>query len=279
MRIEIDGRAFAFADHAVDLDGAAPAEAVVRAIRDGTVEGVVADCPAPGPLHEHVGHVHEGMTTDVRGALAAAARSLGEEAPQRDDLDAVRADLSALSVPDVDPEGIRRQVAEAGQEVERLRERVAALRGRAAAFDEAGDEGAAAEASEALRAAVRDLAQAETERIAAEQRRDRLAAEGREVRDRRERRLELQDRAANLERAARRHLAERVYDRFRAAVDALPGGATAGDSPGEYEGDPVTAALAAARVGAVDAPLVVATGRLGDAATTARRLDAPVIRP
>jgi hypothetical protein len=277
MRIEVDGRVFA--DRAVELDGAATPEAVVRAIRGEAVEDVVADCQAPGPLHAHVGHVHEGMTTDVRGALAAAARSRGETAPQRDALDAVRAELNSLSLPDADLSEVRRQVAAAGAEEDRLRERVAALRGRVGAFEEAGDDAAAAAAREELEAAVGALAEAETERIAAEQRRDRLEAAARESRDRRERRLALQDRAANLERAVREHLAASVYDRFREAVDALPGAATAGDAPGAYAGDHVTAALAAARVGVVEAPLVVATDRLGDAATTARRLDAPVVRP
>lgn len=277
MRIEVGGRAFA--GRAVDLAGAAPPGAVVRAIRGAPVEEVLADCPDPGPLHEHVGYVRDGMTIDVRGALAAAARSLGEEAPQREDLDAVRGELSALSVPDADLEDVRRRVAEAGAAEERLRERIATLRGRAAAFDEADDGAAADEAREALAAAIRDLTEAETERIAAEQLRDRLERDVREVRDRRERRLELQDRAANLERAAREHLAAAVYDRFRTAVASLPGDVTAGDAPGGFEGDPVTAALAAARIGAVDAPIVLATDRLGDAATAARRLDAPVVRP
>ncbi|MFB6281938.1 MAG: hypothetical protein ABEH40_07965 [Haloferacaceae archaeon] len=279
MRIEIEGRSVPLADGAADLDGAAPPAAVARAIRGGAVEGIAADCPAPGPLHEHVGYVHEGMRTDVRGALAAAARSLGEEAPQRDDIEAARSELAALQVPDTDQEGVRREVAEAGTATERLRERIAALRGRAEAFAEAGEEAAAAAARDALRDAVGDLAEAETERIAAEQRRDRLEREARSVRDRRERRLELQDRVANLERAARRHLAGTVYDRFRTAVAALPGEATAGDGPGAYEGDPVTAALAAARIGRVEAPVVLATDRLGDARTAADRLDAPVVRP
>lgn len=277
MRIEVGGRTFD--GRAIDLGGAATPDAVVRAIRGEPVEEVVADCPDPGPLHDHVGYVREGMSTDVRGALAAAARSRGVEAPQREDLQAVRAELAALSVPDADLGEVRRRVAEAGATEERLRERIATLRGRAEAFDEAGDGAAAAEAREALAAAIRDLTEAETERIAAEQLRDRLEGEAREVRDRRERRLELQDRAGNLERAAREHLAAAVYDRFRAAVADLPGGATAGDAPGGYEDDAVTAALAAARIGSIEAPIVVATDRLGDAATAARRLDVPVVRP
>lgn len=277
MRIEVGGRSGA--GRAVDLGGAADPAAVVRAIRGEAVAGVAVDCPAPGPLHEHVGYVREGMTTDVRGALAAAARSLGEAAPQRAALDAVRAELADLSVPDADLDEVRRRVADAGTAEERLRERVATLRGRAGAFEAAGDAEAAAEAREELLAAASELTEAETDRIAAEQLHDRLEGEARALRDRRERRLELQDRAANLERAARERLADAVYDRFRSAVAALPGEATAGDAPGDYGGDPVTAALAAARVGAVEAPLVVATDRLGDAATAARRLDAPVVRP
>lgn len=275
MRVEVGGRTFE--GRAVDLGGRADADAVVAAIRGEPAGGVAVECPDPGPVHEHVGHVRAGMALHLRGALAAGARSLGETAPQREEVEAVRAELSSLSVPAADVDEVRRRVAEAGVSVERLRERVATLRGRVRALDETGEGSEAARAD--LREAVRELSEAETERVAAEQLRDRLEREARDRRDRRERRLELEDRVANLEREARAHLTESVYDRFRAAVEALPGDATAGDGPGKYDGDAVTAALAVARVAAVEAPVVVAVDRLGDAATAARRLDAPVVRP
>jgi chromosome segregation ATPase len=239
---------------------------------------VTLDCPDPGPLHGRLGVVREGTGPSLRAALAAAARSVGERAPERDALDDVRAQLADHDAPEVGLADARRRVAAAGEAEERLRERVATLRGRVDALTEAGAEGALEEAKAALREATRRLAEAETERIAAEQRLDALEARAREARARREERMALEDRAANLEREARASLAAAVYDRFRAAVERLPGEGSAGAAPGEYEGDPTLAALAVVRVADPSAPVVVATDRLGDAARTARRLDAPVLR-
>jgi hypothetical protein len=261
---------------ATDL-GAAP-ETLHRAVAGEDVDGVTVDCPDPGPVHDRVGVVREGASPWLRGALAAAARSLGETAPQDEEAAAVRARLADHDRPDLGLAAARRRLAAAGDEEARLRERVATLRGRVGALDDAGAVEARREAEAALSEATRGLTEAETERIAAEQRLDALEARAREARDRRDERLALQDRAANLDRAAREHLAGAVYDRFRAAVAALPGEGDAGDGPGDYEGDPTLAALAAVRVADVDAPVVVATDRLGDAGRTAARLDAPVVR-
>lgn len=277
MRVVVDGRERT--GRAVDLDGAVAPDRLHRAVVEGSVEGVTVECPDPGPVHDRVGVVREGMDLWLRGALAAAARSLGEEAPRREELAAARARLADLDAPDVGLSGARRRLAAAGEEEERLRERVATLRGRLQALDDAGAESARAATADELAAATRELTDVETERIAAEQRLDRLTGEARGARDRRERRLELQDRVANLEREARRHLAGVVYERFRAAVAALPGDGDAGAEPGDYEGDPTTAALAVVRVADVAAPVVCATDRLGDAASTATRLDAPVVSP
>ncbi|MFB6167864.1 MAG: hypothetical protein ABEJ43_03355 [Haloferacaceae archaeon] len=254
------------------------AESLGRAIAGEPVEGVTVDCSPPGPVHDRVGVVRDGARPWLRGALAAAARSLGERAPQADEIEALRArladhDRSGLGLADA-----RRRLAAAGDEEERLRERVARLRGRVDALAEAGAESARATADADLAAAARALTEAETERIAAEQRLDALEERAREARDRREDRLALEDRLANRERAARERLAGAVYDRFRAAVRTLPGEGTAGAGPGEYEGDPTLAALAVVRVAAVSAPVVVATDRLGGARETADRLDAPVVR-
>jgi hypothetical protein len=277
MRVVVDGRTVT--GRAVDLGGAVSPDRAHRAVGGASVEGLTVECPEPGAVHDRVGLVREGMDLWLRGALAAAARSLGKTAPEREALTAARARLSELDAPDVELASARRRLAAAGDEEERLRERVAALRGRVRALDDAGAEAARAEAADELAVATRALTDAETERIAAEQRLDRLAGEARCARDRRERRLELQDRVANLERAAREHLAAAVYERFRAAVATLPGAGDAGTVPGDYEGDPTTAALAVVRVADVAAPVVVATDRLGDAASAAARLDAPVVRP
>jgi hypothetical protein len=255
----------------------APA-ALARAAAGEAVDGVCLDCPEPGPLHDRVGVVREGAGPPLRGALAAAARSLGEGAPERARLERVRARLADEEPPDLGLAAARRRAAAAGEEEVRLRERVATLRGRVDALEDAGATEARREAETALAETTRRLTEAETERIAAEQRLDGLERRARELRDRREERLALEDRAANLARAARAHLAETVYDRFRAAVAALPGDGDAGAAPGDYEGDPTLAALAVVRVAAPEAPVVVATDRLGGAARTADRLDAPVVR-
>jgi hypothetical protein len=280
VRVVVDDRAWT--GRAVDLGGAVDPTAVVRAVRGEAVDAPVAvDCPSPGPVHDRLGHVRPEMAVDVRGGLAAAARSLGERSPRRDELAAARAELRDHEVPAVDADDARRRLAEAGTSEDRLRERVAALRGRLRATEEAGGDAAAVRAE--LTDAIRELTAVETERIAAEQRLDRLERRARDARDRRERRLALEDRVANLERAVRADLAAAVYDRFRAAVAALSAAtgvdADAGPKPGAYEGDDVTAALAVLRVASVEAPVVVATDRLGDAASAAARLDAPVIRP
>jgi hypothetical protein len=77
VRVVVDGRAWT--GRAVDLDGATDPTAVVHAVRGEAVDApVTVDCPRPGPVHDRLGHVRPGMAVDVRGGLAAAARSLGE---------------------------------------------------------------------------------------------------------------------------------------------------------------------------------------------------------
>jgi hypothetical protein len=253
-------------------------ETLARAAAGEAVDGVCLDCPDPGPVHERVGVVREDASLPLRGALAAAARSLGERAPEREQLRHVRARLADADTSDLDLAAARRRVAAAGETEARLRERVATLRGRVDALGDAGATEARREAETALAETTRHLTEAETERIAAEQRLEEVERRAREARDRRERRLALEDRAANLARAARTQLAAAVYDRFRAAVATLPGDGDAGASPGDYEGDSTLAALAVVRVAALDAPVVVVTDRLGDGPRTADRLDAPAIR-
>jgi hypothetical protein len=314
-------------------DGASapPATTVVEAVRaDGPVDGVRVDCPDPGPAFEHVGHLRPEPSTSLRAALAAAARSRGDEPPEADALAAAREELASHDVPTVDVAAAERRVAAAGEAERELRERVAALRGRVQALRETADHreptgagngteagagngdddrpGTAdggrgraldrgrdggsdaatgtsgdavdpvAEAEVAYRDAIRELTEAETERIAAQQRLEGLRERIRTARDARRRRLELQDRVANLERAARESLAGLVYEEFAAAVASMPGDGDPGDAPGEFEGDPATARLAVARVADLDAPIVDALGRFPDVRTAARRLDAAVIR-
>ncbi|WP_251342186.1 hypothetical protein [Haloplanus halophilus] len=271
MRVTVAGRVHE--GRAVDLDGV-DATAVVRAVR-GAEAPVGVECPTPGTVHDHVGLLPP-SSFDRRGALAAAARALGHESAAAAALAEARAELAEASAPTVDLREARRRVAEAGTEAERLRERVAELRGRVQARRETGADTTAVEAQ--LEEATGRLAEAETERIAAEQALDRAEAAAREARDRRERRLELEDRVANLERRVREELAAAVWERFRSAVEAVPGTATAGASPGEYEGDSVTAALGVARVAPLDAPVVVdGLDRFSGAGPAAEALEAPVI--
>jgi len=244
---------------------------VADAIRDPTDERV--RCQPPGPVHERVGVLHRRVSVSLRAAVAAAARSRGASTRHDDDLAACRAALSDLETPDVDLEGARERVAATAADVERLRERVARASGRVEARREDGD---AESAEAALGDATRELAAAETEHHAAREALQRARRRAREARDARERRLELEDRLANLRRDARGALAERWSERFERAVDALPfRGAPA--PPGCFDGRAWSGACAAARLAAPGAPLVVGDDLFADSTRASAALDAPVV--
>lgn len=258
---------------AADLrdEGAAPDE-VLAAVRDP--DDARVECPAPGAVHDHVGHVHPDLALDRRGALAAAARSLGHAASVDERLRAARAALEASDPPAPDLKPARERVADADAAVAGLRERVARLQGRVRALREAD----ADETKEAarLRAAAADLSEAETDLIAAEQALAAARADAREAFDARERRFALEDRVANLEREARAELAREVRPAVERAVARVPG---CGAGALAEAGDPA-AALAVARVASLDAPVVVADGpdgRFRDASRAADWLDARVL--
>ena len=245
------------------------AEAAVAAVRDPTDESL--RCPDPRPVHEAVGLVAP-RPVQRRATLAAVARSRGHEPPTSERIETLRAGLRERTPESVDLAGARRRVAESGTDVERLRERVATLRGRVQAHRESG--GDASDAEAALREAARELSEAETERQAAVQALARARERARETRDDRERRFAREDELANLVREARAWLAARVRERVTAAVVAVPGSAAT-----SVEGaDPVTLRLAAARVARVRAPVVLACRRFPDARAASRWLDAPVLR-
>jgi hypothetical protein len=255
------------------VDGAALA-AAVRAdspVGDRTPpDGVAVDCPPPTAVHGQVGHVHPEMGLSPRAALAAVARVRRREAPQDRALAATERELGSLSPPSADLSGPRERVAGIDEAtVAELRERVAARRGaiEAGAADESAREG--------LRTAAARLADAETDHAAAREALARARAAARAARDVRERRLELQDRADNLRRAAREHLAGDLADEFDRAL-ATVGHAPQGGRPAAYDGDPVPAALAVARLAPVRAPVVVEADRFGAPARAADLLDAPV---
>ncbi|MFC7141011.1 hypothetical protein ACFQMA_14395 [Halosimplex aquaticum] len=275
------------ADRAVDLRGRGiDPERLVAAIRgqapssggeSADAEATVAvDCAPPRPVHEHVGWVRPATTIRVRTALAAAARSRGGEAPQDDELAEVREALSDLTVPSPpDVRGPRERLAGTDAAVDRIHERVAALRGRVQAGREAGRDVSDLEAE--LADATRELSERETERAAAREALERAERRARESRDARERRRRLEDRRANLERRARAHLVDRICGEYETAMATVPGApADAADDPFDVDG--VTAALAVARVAELRAPVVLACGRFETADTAAEWLDAPVVR-
>jgi len=238
---------------------------------------VAVDCPPPGPVHGHVSPVWEGMGLRVRTALAAAARCRGLTTSHDDELAAVRERLAELAVETTTTTSERREAAAAATDTGRLRERVAAARGRLQAARE-GD-GDVAAASDELEAAVRELSEVETRAAAAAQRLEDARERRREVRDRLERRRRLQDRAANLEREARAALVTEVREEYTRAVRELDRREAADDPFGVSA---AVAALGVVRVAAVDAPVVLDgegwVGRVFSGAEAAAEwLDTPVI--
>lgn len=227
---------------------------------------LAVDCPNPGRLHRFVGLLDGRPLRSRRRLLALVARSRGETAPQDDAIRDLRSRLADCTPATVDLEPLRRRVATAGEREAELRERAAALRGALSARRELGAD--AEETADELAEVTAHLADVETERIAAEQALAAAEERARDARDDRERRLRLADALANRRREARAELAERVASRVATAEETVPG-------PAE---DPTTTRLAATRVGAIAAPVVLAVDRFSDATTAAEVLDASVIR-
>lgn len=253
---------------------------------------VRVDCPTPTVAHEYVGLVAPFASLRTRTALAAAARSRGLTTPHDGSIREVRDELAAVEVPETpDLSSARERLAGTSAAVERLRERVATLRGRLEARRDAGRD--ASDVERELADATRELSERETERAAAREALDHARRRARESRDARERRRRLEDRLANLEREARAHLVDAVRAEFATAVDGLPGAVDDGDAAAQLDadadpqsdadadpldGDDVTATLAVARVANLRAPVVLACERFETPAAAAAWLDAPVIR-
>jgi len=260
---------------AITVECAVDPDRLRRAIRDpgpAPEDRVAVVAPAPQPLHEHVGHVHPGMGLRTRTALARAGRTRGLTTPWDGELAAAREELAAIAVETGDTEPHRRAVAETTAETEQARERVAAARGRLEAAREHGLD--VAEAASELEAAVRELSEVETEGTAARQRLDSAREAARDRRETRERQFRLEDRIANLEREARAHLVARLREPYADAIEAVPGSGRVDDP---FAADPVTAALAVARVGAPSAPVLLECDRFASAARAGEFLDAPVV--
>lgn len=273
---------------AVSLGQSVDPATVVEAIRDGVVElpgresRLYVDAPTPHPVHDHVGCLHPEMGLRARTALARAGRSRGASTPVDGQLRETRAELAELEQPRDDDSSHRRTVAETDSETARLVEQVATKRGRLQERLESDAPDATVERQ--LTETVRELSEIETERAAARERLERERARRRARRQRLDRRRKLQDRIANLERDARRHLVDRFREAFATAVARVPladndGGlhTEQGDPADPFDTDPVTAALAIARVGNPGAPVVLACERFESPAAASEWLGVPVV--
>jgi hypothetical protein len=290
VRIEVDGETVT--GRVVDLRDREVSVEAVRTALDRQSELPRGDAGPSSPPVVEPPPTAVGLWTvtadppPLRRLLAAAARTRGETTPIDDRIRTLAAAVDQDGDVDGDagdPEpsapdlaAARKRVAEAGEVATRLRERVATLRGRLQARRDA--DGGVAEVQSELQAATRELTEAETERLAARQALDRARRRARGERDRRERRLRLRDELRNRRQEARDHLARSVYSTFADAARRLPGEASPGVDPTAFDGDRVTAHLAAVAVAAGDVPVIVAVDRFDDPRATADRLDAPVVR-
>lgn len=222
--------------------------------------------------------------TSLGCELAAAARTRGQSSSVRAKLDDIQDALSSIEVTSVDLDAARRRVAAASGEEERLKERVATLRGRVQARREVDAE--TDDALDELESAAAELSVAQSERVAAEQALERARDRAADARDARERRLELRDRLRNRRRDARRELARDVYPAFRDALRAVPGADPddVGEEPGAYDGPTLAASLAAVRIADLDGPVVLgreAVAWIAERSETSPGsvINTPVVRP
>ena len=248
-----------------DLD---PAR-VLDAVRDPAADGV--RCWRASPVHDAVGAIGVGAAPTRRATLAAVARSRGIRVPEIDALADARARLADHATEPTALASEREQVANTSAEDRAtLREEVARRRGVVDSRRELGTE-PPEEALAAYREAAARLSEVGTEATAATDRlaRERTRAIGRY--DTHQRRLELEDRVANCERAARAALADRADPLVTRALDGV-------DETTSLDRDSALAwRLAAARAARLAAPLVVAAGPL-DASEIAAVTGERVIR-
>lgn len=258
-----------------------------------TIPEVREQLPRDGSWRERAeidGDVRFSTVTDdpppLRQLLAVAGRSRGIQTPYDGEIrrlaggdDSDGTGDRSVDGPDADDlRAARRAVAETGTEVERLRERVAMLRGRLQARreTEAGVESVQSD----LDTAMRDLTEAETEQLAAEQRLTQLRESIRNRRDDHRASMRRTDALRNRCRDAREHLADAVWESFTDAVAAFEvdeGGEqiqNCGDDPAL---DGVTAHLAAVAVAETTEPVILAVDRFDTAERAATRLGVPVV--
>lgn len=218
-------------------------------------------------LSDHVAVIAPGLSLNRREALVATARSLDIETSVDAAIDEIRAELESLPESVPSRADARLRVARTASELEAKRERVATLRGR---VRESGDEKLGTE----YRAAIGALSEAETEHVAAKEVLEKTRGRARTARDSRDRRLRLEDRLGNAERAARAELVAAVEP----AVDAAASKISVRDTETFEEATPISAALALARVGRIETPIVLACRRFPNRDTAERWLGTPVYR-
>lgn len=248
----------------------------------GSDETGAAPEPAIPESAAVLGRVPTGAS--LRRELAAAARTRGQASSIESELVEIRDAIAAIEVEPVDLDAARRRVAAASGEEERLKERVAALRGSVQA--RRAVEAETDDALGDLESAAAELSAVQSDRIAAEQALQRARERAASARDDRERRLELRDRLRNRRRDARRELAREVYPVFRDALSVVPGTepAEAGAKPAAYDGPSLAASLAAVRVAEVEGPIALGAEAIRwivdrGGATPESVLGAPVVRP
>lgn len=273
MRIERNGTVWC--GRAIDLSAASlDAGVVIRAIRNGTESAsngeLTVERADPGTIHEHVGWITHGMSLRLRAALAAVARSRGQSAPQDMERKRILERIDALPTATVETVPTRKRLAATNEEIDQQREQVARLQGQVQALRKIESEDLP-EAIGALERAIRELSELETERAAAEQALERKRNRRRQLHDIRDERLALEDRAANLARDAREHLAARIEAEFEDTITTVPGTTAPGAA------DHVTAGLAIARLGVIKAPIVLECDRFTNTRAAADWLDAPVV--
>lgn len=267
MRIEWNGSVWR--GRAIDLSSSSRIDSklICNAIGlDGKENGLCVVCSDPSDLHAHVGRITPGMTLQRHTALTVAARSRGWDAPQDEEYSRVRDRIDELSISGIDTAATRKRLAETTDEIERQRERVARLQGQVTALRERTGQ-QKGDPHRALERAMQELSELETQRAAAQQTLERARKRQRQLHDRHDERLALEDRAANLARAARRHLCDRIQDEFERTVESAPG----------TDVDPMTTALAIAHLGEISAPIVLERNRFDTLQTAADWLNAPVI--
>ena len=255
-----------------DIGVAAVATAVTTGDTAVSDRQLTVECPDPSPVHERVGVVTPDRQYELRAALAAVGRERGYETPVDAELAAVERELDEIDQTEIELASLKRELE--AIEHDEHKERVATLRGRVQALSERNAD--ASEARETLQAAISELSAAGTEKIAAKQALDAARTELRAERDRRERRLRLQDRRANLRRTAREHLAAQLqpaYERARAAVSTEP---SENASQASRSTD-ATTALAVCRLANISAPIVLGTDHFPTPTAAAEALGGPVV--